>query len=68
MFQSELLVIKNQDSHVLGGRRCSPRPEGCGRTFLLGLGQHRATPLPSSLELILFIIFFNSLVQFQYKL
>lgn len=68
MFQSELLVIKNQDSHVLGGRRCSPRLEGCGRTFLLGLGQHRAAPQPSSLELILFISFFNSLVQFQYKL
>lgn len=52
-------------SSVAGG---VPESGGLWKDVSAGLGQHRAAPQPSSLELILFMIFFNSSVQFQYKL
>lgn len=68
MFQSELLVIKNQDSHVLGGRRC-PRERRAveGRFCRAGAAQGRS-PAQLFRTDSFHDFFFNSSVQFQYKL
>lgn len=69
MFQSELLVIKNQDSHVLGGRRCPPEIGGLWKDVSAGAGTAQGHSLAQLFRTDSFYyIFLNSLVQFQYKL